>query len=142
NGDVAHSGARSLKFIDVPGLSNHYYPYVAYNPILHDEVAKGRFSLYLEAGSILYYEWRDDRVPYRAGPSLWTDSAGNLKVNGATLMALPSERWVRFTVTCPLGETADGTFQLEVEIEGGPRSEFVDLPCANPLFERIDWLGI
>jgi hypothetical protein len=140
--EFARSGTQSLKFIDPGALSQHFYPYLAYFPILNDGTATGRVSIRFAPGTVLYHEWRDDHEPYRAGPSIWTDALGNLRVRGQILMPLPADTWITFKITCALGSQADGTWQLEVHPEGVEPVLFEGLQTPNPDFNRLNWLGI
>ncbi len=139
--EQAHNSARSLKFIDEPGLPQTFYPYVDYRPITTEGMAHGTFALRFSPGALLYHEWRDDHIPYRLGPNLWIDASGNLKVNGVSIMTVPPDTWILFAITCGLGYDADGTFDLDVTVEGQPTVHFDDLACGNPAFNRVNWFG-
>ncbi|MBX7257963.1 MAG: right-handed parallel beta-helix repeat-containing protein, partial [Candidatus Hydrogenedentes bacterium] len=49
--ELAHSGARCLKFVDVPGLPQTFYPYVDYTPIATDGIAHGSVAVRFSPGA-------------------------------------------------------------------------------------------
>ena len=101
--------------MDAPGLTNSYDPHVAYTLDAAKGIAKASFDIRLEKGAICFHEWRDWSVePYIVGPSLWFDAEGGLAANGKKLTTLPHGKWVRISIECPLGDRADGTYQLTV----------------------------
>jgi hypothetical protein len=139
--ELAHGGARCLKFVDVHGLPQTFYPYVDYKPIDTEGIAKSSVALRFSPGALLYHEWRDDHVPYRAGPNLWIDASGTLKVSGQPIMPLPADTWIVFDVTCGLGYDATGVFDLDITVGNQPPVHFEDLPCGDPDFNRLNWFG-
>lgn len=138
--ETAASGKHSLKFVDAPGLDYAFNPHVFYHPNLNDCVAVGGFDLRIEKGALFYYEWRDDHVPYRVGPSLSVDSEGNLLASGTKLLSIPLGEWVRFDITCGLGRHSSGTYSLQVGLPDGKTQSFTSLPCGKG-FTRLNWLG-
>ncbi|NUM53301.1 MAG: right-handed parallel beta-helix repeat-containing protein [Candidatus Hydrogenedentes bacterium] len=139
--ELAHAGVRSLKFVDEPGLPQTFYPYVDYTPITTEGIAHGTFALRFSPGTLMYHEWRDNHVPYRLGPNVWIDAAGNVKVNGVAIMSVPADTWIVFEITCGLGYDADGTFDLDITVEGQEAVHFDGLACGTPDFNRINWFG-
>lgn len=139
--ELAHMGARCLKFVDEAGLPQTFYPYVDYTPITTEGIAHGAFALRVAPGTLMYHEWRDNHVPYRLGPNIWIDAGGNVKVNGVAIMSVPTDTWIVFAIACGLGYDADGTFDLKITVEGQPPVHFEDLPCGTPDFDRINWFG-
>ena len=111
-----------------------------YRPHMREGVATLRFALRIDESSNLSVEWRDAARPYRVGPSLRV-IGGELKVSGRTLMTLPPDEWIRFEITCGLGEAAMGTYDLLVRPAGGETQRFEDLPCVTEDFARLEWLG-
>ena len=102
-------------------------PYMHYAPRLRSGVAAGSFAGRFESGAVCFHEWRDNRSPYRVGPSLWVRD-GHLSANGQALMDLPLGVWVRFEIVCPLGNRATGAYDLTVTLDGEstviPQKEF------------------
>ncbi len=137
--ETAKSGARSLKFVDAPGLDQAFNPHLVFAPHLRSGVATGSFSVKVEPGAVLYHEWRDGHQPYRVGPSLWIQG-GALSSQGQTLMAVPDGAWIDISITCPLGSKATGQYHVDVQIGGQPSGSF-DLACGSADFNRLDWFG-
>lgn len=138
-GEIAATGARSLKITDAPGLQHRFDPHFYFSPRHREGVTRCAFDLRVEAGVEFYHEWRDGENPYRAGPSLWV-SNGKLAVHGKPLLDIPSGQWTRFEVVAGLGAKASGTWELIVTLPGQPARRFADLPC-NKAWKQIDWLG-
>jgi len=139
--ELARNGVRSLKFVDVVGLPQTFYPYVDFRPISNEGIAEGSFSIRFSPGTLMYHQWRDDHVPYRVGPNFWIEANGDLKVSGEVIMNVPADAWIDFAFTCGLGYDATGTFDMTVTVEGQPSIHFDDLPCGTPSFDRINWFG-
>lgn len=139
--ETAASGKHSLKFTDAAGLRQPFNPHLVYTPHFRRGLVVGSFSLRHEPGAIFFHEWRDSRSPYRIGPSLWIQGDGEVKVGGVTLAAIPPSEWVRFRITCALGQKADGSWLLELTMPGGEVKTFDGLACGNPQFNRLDWFG-
>ena len=139
--ETAASGKRSLEFTDKPGLKYSFNPHLVYSPGLRKGTALGGFAILLGPGAVFYHEWRDNRSPYRVGPSLWFDAAGNLTVQGKPLVQIPRSQWVRIDIECPLGKAADGTFDLTATLPGEDPQRFEDLPCGHGQFQRLEWFG-
>ncbi|MBN2307812.1 MAG: right-handed parallel beta-helix repeat-containing protein, partial [Candidatus Hydrogenedentes bacterium] len=138
---IAATGKHSLKITDAPGLQYSYNPHLVYGPHLRKGTVAGAFALRLEPGAIMYHEWRDSRNPYRVGPSIWFDGAGNLSASGKGLLQVPLGEWVRIEIECALGVEADGTYTLRVTLPGQEPRVFEGLACGNPQFSRLDWWG-
>ncbi|MCP4640687.1 MAG: right-handed parallel beta-helix repeat-containing protein [bacterium] len=139
--ETAASGKRSLKITDAPGLKQAFNPHLVYAPHLSKGHATGTFAIRLEPGAILYHEWRDNRNPYRVGPSLWFQANGDLMARGAKLLTVPHSQWVTVEIGCDLGRDADGTYDLTVTIPGQDPQQFENLPCGAGDFSRLDWCG-
>jgi hypothetical protein len=135
-------GTRSLKFADAPGQQHRYNPHVFYQPTFANGILTGRFDLRIERNAVFSHEWRDAAGPYRTGPSLRVDGAGVLWAGPRRLMELPHDRWVRFEITCRLGEAATGVYDLTVRLPGRvPPRRFPGLPCADRGFRALRWYG-
>lgn len=138
--ETAASGRRSVKFTDAPGQKQSWNPHMHYSPNFTSGVLEGRFALRMEPGAVFFHEWRDAHTPYRVGPSLRVESDGRLLVGGKELARIPLSRWVRFEISCGLGEQATGTWELVVRPEGGAPSRFSGLPCSRE-FRSVRWFG-
>lgn len=86
------------------------------------------------------HEWRDAASPFRTGPSVSVDDAGQVTASGQPFMAVPHSQWVHFEVTCDLGKQADGTWSLTVTVPGQPPQLFAKLPC-DPRCRELQWMG-
>jgi hypothetical protein len=140
SGDTAASGRHSLKFIDAAGIEPVWNPHMFLSPHLRSGTARARFALRLEHGGPFYHEWRDNRSPYRVGPSLWFHADGRIAAGGREIARIPLEQWVRLEMLCPLGQEARGDYELRIDAPGNPR-QTLTLPLGSPEFDRLDWFG-
>ncbi len=136
----AASGKKSLKVSDAPGLQHDWDPHCFYQPRFLKGTAKVRFKLFLEPQATLLAEWRTGGYPYKTGPVLRIDPKGQLVANGKPLMSLPAGQWIEIQITCPLGKTARGVYDLTVSTANQPAKSFSGLPC-DPAFKNLSWLG-
>ncbi|MBU0606288.1 MAG: right-handed parallel beta-helix repeat-containing protein, partial [Armatimonadetes bacterium] len=134
--ETAAGGKHSLKFTDVGGLKYPWVPYVAYVWEVDEGVLHGGFDLRWDTGAEFVYEWRDDPAVYSLGPNLSVDAQGFLAANGKRLLQMPPGQWVRFDVTCGIGDHATGKYDLTVKLPGGAPQVFKDLDC-NPKFQSL-----
>jgi hypothetical protein len=134
-------GRRSLRITDSPDMTHFWDPHFFYQPHHRHGMVTGSFKVHLGSGADVGHEWRDHRNPYRVGPSLRIDPAGRMTVGGKHLLDVPRETWITIAVTCRLGEAATGTWDLEITIHGHPSWRFEKLPCGNPKFDQLEWLG-
>ncbi|MBI4585088.1 MAG: right-handed parallel beta-helix repeat-containing protein [Planctomycetes bacterium] len=138
--EAARSGKRSLKVADAPGLQFAFNPHFYYVPNHLDGVTRCRFDLRVEAGVVMFHEWRDSWSPYRVGPSLWVRN-GRLSVAGKELMDLPAGEWFHFEVAAGLGSRSTGAWDLEVSQDGKEPRRFGGLKSPSPDWKTIQWLG-
>jgi hypothetical protein len=141
--DTASTGTHSLKFQDVPGLTSDWNPHLAYEVSAVTGTARASFALRLEPGANVHHEWRDwsrGANGYLIGPSLRCGPDGMLSANNVPLLVIPHSQWVRITITCALGDRADGSYALTVAIPGKEPAVFPHLAC-DPHFTLITWLG-
>lgn len=139
--EQAAVGKRSLRFEDAPGLDQSWNPHLWFVPGLIAGTATCSYDLRLGTGAVVWNEWRDTSSPYRVGPSLGVDAAGQLKAGEQPLLVLPHDQWIHLEVVCPLGKAADGTWTLTVTLPGQAPQTFAKLPC-SPKFREFQWLGI
>jgi len=139
--ETAASGRQALKFVDAAGLSKPHWPWLAFRPERDGGRATVTFALRAEANAIAWHEWRDNAAPYHVGPSVQVRDGG-LYAGSRRLGDVPADVWLRFTIRCALGEQADGTWALRVELPDQPVIEVSGLPCAGgPEFRSLRWLG-
>jgi len=136
----AASGKRCLKVQDAPGLQHGYNPHFFYSPNHKAGVTRFAFDMRVEAGVVMYAEWRDNHSPYRVGPSLWV-RGGKLLVGGKPLLDIPAGKWVHFEVAAGLGPQSTGTWDLTVTLPGQPPKRFAKLKNGSPDFKTLTWLG-
>jgi hypothetical protein len=133
-------GKRCLKILDAPGLRHDFNPHFFYCPSHTGGVTRFTFDMRVEAGVVMYHEWRDDAHPYRVGPSVWVRDGG-LLVGGKKLLDLPVGNWVHYEVVAGLGPKSTGTWDLIVTLPGqGPR-RFEKLKNGSPDWKTLTWLG-
>jgi len=139
--ETAATGKQSLKFTDAPGLKVAFNPHLVLSPHFHTGRASATFAVRLEPGAVFFHEWRDSHSPYRIGPSVWMNGAGDISSSGKVLIKVPVSQWVQIAIECPLGKDANGTFNMTVTVPGQPPQQFDALPCGNPAFRKLDWVG-
>ncbi|HQE81781.1 MAG TPA: right-handed parallel beta-helix repeat-containing protein [Candidatus Hydrogenedentes bacterium] len=138
--ETAASGSHSLKFTDAQGLQYAFFPYMSCAPHLRTGTAVGSFAGRFEPGTVFFHEWRDNRSPYRIGPSLWVRD-GQLSANGQPLMDLSPGVWVRFEIVCALGSQSAATYDLTVTLPEQEPKRFEGLPQTGEGIKRVDWFG-
>jgi hypothetical protein len=138
--EQAATGKHSLKFTDASGLKQPWQPHLYYKPLFRQGWARMSFDLRWQPGATLVCEWRDDAQPYKVGPSLRVDAAGQLYAGKQALVTLPAQ-WVQIEIVCGLGRQADGKYRLTVTLPGQKPQVFPDLSCPNSAFRSLRWLG-
>ncbi len=138
--EAAAAGKRSLRIVDVPGLSREFAPMFHYAPGHVAGVSRCGFDVRVEPAAYAYVQWRDDANPYRVGPSL-TIRQGKLLVGDKPLADVPAEQWVRIEMTAGLGDASTGTWDLTVTPPGGPPQRFTGLANGSREFKSLMWLG-
>lgn len=139
--ETAASGKQSLKFIDAAGLAHPFNPHLVYAPHLRGGLTSEQFAVRIGPGAVFFHEWRDDRNPYRIGPSVWISGDGTLTAGGKALTTITPGEWYHLDIACPLGQAATGTWNLSVAARGQAAQRFDGLACGHPQFRRLDWLG-
>ena len=139
--ETAATGRHSLKFIDSAGLPKPHWPYCAFRPKRETGPATLTFAVKVGQDALVWHEWRDAADPYRVGPTLQLRDGG-LVVKGRKLCDVPLNQWCKLTITCALGNAADGLWTLQLDLPRQPPQRFGDLPCgAGPEFRELRWLG-
>lgn len=137
----AASGRRSLKITDAPGLEHVFNPHFYYSPNHTAGVSRGAFHMRIEEGVIMFHEWRTyGDGPFRVGPSLWVRD-GKLQVGGHDLLDLPVGEWFHVEITAPVGDDADGTWNLTVTLPGREPERFEGLEVVHGDFTNLNWVG-
>lgn len=139
----AAAGRRCLRMTRAAGLEYSFQPHIWLSSKRY-EGRGARFSCDLrnsgEHPAEIYLGLRDWSVPdYREGPSLLWKTDGALCAGNRELTRLPPGRWVRFEIMLA---PAAKTYQLSLSGPGASRQVFDDLPCANPRFEQLTWIGL
>ena len=139
--DTAATGKRSLKFTDAPGLSELWKPHLAERVRFTQGTVQNHFSLRLEPGDDITFEWRDwSAAKYEIGPQLFIRD-GKLHVGGSTVLDLPTAQWIRFEIAATLGQSGPQRWSLKVTVAGPSPREFKDLPFHSQKFTALTWLG-
>ena len=136
----ARTGSRSLELRDQPGLAASYAPMFNYTPSMCGPVTAS-FAAKLEAGAMLYHEWRDwpaGASSYSAGPSVTVTGDGTLYASWTPIGTVPTGMWLDFTIFTEVGG-ASGLWSMSVEAEDGTVKTWSDLP-ATPL-GSLNWVG-
>ena len=138
--ETANSGTRCLKFVDLPGQEQSFNPHIFHSTYISQGAIEGSFALRMDENGALSHEWRTGGHPYVAGPSLRVGADGILRAAGQDLTSLPQGEWAAITITCGVGNDADGTWNLTVRLPGEDVREWPDLPC-DAQFTHLNWFG-
>ena len=138
--ETAASGKRSLKFTDAAGQKRFFNPHLYYTPAIRGGTWTGKFDLRWEAGALVSHDWRDGANPFHTGPSFQVGADGWLTTGEKRVAQMPAGQWVRFEITCALGEKANGKWNLTVRVPGRDPLALTDLPCSKE-FKTLEWFG-
>jgi len=137
----ASHGRKSLVFRDAKGLAQTFNPHWVIKPNHSGGKTTLRFDVWLGPQAILFHEWRTwETGPYRVGPSLWIRD-GQLTVAGKKLADIPYEKWVTIEITCGVGNSVDGKWNLRITLPEGEAKSFDGLPLGNADFRDLTWIG-
>lgn len=136
----AASGSYVLSMVDTPGQKHRYYPMFAIDPEYQTGTAHCNFKIKLSPGAVFQHEWRDHSSPYKIGPTLWIEDSTLYVGNRKPIIKLLPDTWITMEITAPLGDKA-GTWDLTLKAEGLQPRQFKNLPCLNPEWNQLDWLG-
>ena len=140
--ESAAGGKQSLRFQDSAALQDVYNPHLVYSPNFSDGRLRMSCDLRVEPGALPVIEWRDWTVsPFRIGPSLAVDAAGQLKANGKALTPVPRGEWFHLEINCQLGSAFTGTYDVRLELADGTEQHWERLSCGYPKFSQVTWLG-
>jgi len=139
--EAAFTGSRSLKFQDAPGLDHVWNPHLYYRPGIPGGHVRGRFSVNLGDGAILYHEWRDNRSPYVAGPSMHIAVDGTLTAGGETLMTVPRDTWITVEINFEVGFAGSGLYDVAVTVPSLGTQTFAGLGTADRTICGLHWYG-
>ena len=139
--ETASTGTKCLKFVDKPGLSQSFYPYIDARILLEDGVVVDSFDVRVENGADFWHEWRDWTVtPYLVGP-LVRIKEGKLIAGDKELMDIPLGTWANITISCGLGTKATGTWTLKVKLPGKSEQVFKGIRLQALDFKLLSWIG-
>ena len=133
---------RCVKIVDAPGLDQTFNPHLVYSRLKYEQGRTGNaFRLRVEPDSYVQFDWRDYAGGgYQTGPN-FTIRNNLLQLRTGQSIALPSDKWIAFTIACELGDDSDGTWTLGVTFEDGSSQIVPDLPYADQEFEQLNWIG-
>jgi hypothetical protein len=138
--EAAAGGKRCLKVLDAPGLQHAFNPHFFYVPYHREGVTRFSFDMRIEAGTVMYVEWRDDANPYNVGPTM-SVSGGKLHVKDQQPLDIPIGQWVHYEMSAGLGAQCTNTWDLAVTVPGQQPRTFKGTPFAKPGIKKLDWLG-
>ncbi len=137
----AAAGRHSLRFADGPGQKASYTPHVYYRRTFTEGPLVGGFDVFVDAESEVSYQWRQYDKSYVTGPEILIQPGGLVTHRGKKLATIPTQTWVRFQLRCPLGDAADGKFDLTItDVPAAKQKVLKDLPY-DAGFKRFDWVG-
>ncbi len=115
----AQSGSHSMRIDDKPLSVNSYEPFLRYFPYwFQDGVVTVEFDMYMEAGTSLTHEWRDNQgYPQNRGVSIDL-KPDNLWKDGDISVRIPTDGWFHLKIECPVGGLADGRFDVTITVDG------------------------
>ncbi|MBK9137996.1 MAG: right-handed parallel beta-helix repeat-containing protein [Verrucomicrobia bacterium] len=138
----AASGSRSLKVTDVRELTPSWQPHFYYQPRWDSGIARHSFDLWLGPRAEVIVEWRDlATFPQNIGPSLRFDAQGEVQAGGRVLTRVPREQWIRVEIEAALTDPPARSFRVALDLPGGERRVFSDLPIPGSHFQELHWLG-
>jgi parallel beta-helix repeat protein len=140
--DFAARGEHSLRLTDAAGLPFLWDPHAYLRPNYRSGYAVERFRVRLSESAYLFHEWRDQRSEgYTLGPAISIDADG-LKVLGVLQDPFPRAVWCQIEIAAPLGDAADGSFQMRLWTPATGWSPVRTHPHGTPDFHRIAWMGL
>jgi len=121
-------------------LSEIWKPHLSERVQFKEGNLRNAFSLRLETGINLTFEWRDwTLAQYETGPQFFIRN-GKLHLTGRDAIELPTGEWVHFEITSALGQLPH-KWTLRITQAGKPPVVFDALPFASSKFKSLTWLG-
>lgn len=139
----AARGARSMQFQDSAGLDFEWMPAGYVKPTFRTGLVVLRTRMRLSADALPIIEMRDGLDnQYIIGPTVAIATTGVL-VNFAPsgIPSPPRNEWFEFEIRVKTGVLHDGTFDLAMWTQADGWTEHTGLPCVNPAFDRVSWMG-
>ncbi|TWT81862.1 hypothetical protein CA13_33160 [Planctomycetes bacterium CA13] len=130
---------RCLKVQDAADLKAGFNPHFYWDPQYTHGVATMSFRIRLEPGADVRCEWRSKTNPYRTGPNLHFGGGVVNSKRRAKLVEIPTDQWIKVTVTAPLGKQ-DATWKAMFEFADGTQKVANDLPC-DADWTDARWVG-
>ncbi len=141
--EQAAGGKHSLKFTDGPGQQYTFNPHVTYRCRFVEGRMVGRFAIRLDENSQFKYQWRHyEGSRYRQGPTVFITPGGKVVHGRKPLLTVPVGAWVRFEVTCGVGDAAAGTYTMRVWLPGDKQPKVLADLAHDETFTRLDWVGL
>ena len=142
--EAAASGKQCVKIVDAEGLRAGYNPHYVVRGMSYVE---GRvynsFSLRVEPGAVLQFEWRDynTKSPYLTGPRFAIRN-GKLELPGNVREDLPTGEWFRFEIVADMSEAGGSHWALRVTASDDESRIWRDLPFVNSECYKLNWIGL
>ena len=146
---TAAEGAKSLRFVDAPGLDKSFHPFREVRLAGRRIVRSGKVSLSFDVQNdpkipaAFYVELRDwSKGEFRALPSLSFGADGSLALNGKPTDAkLAPGAWHHVLVEFAVGpEVAEKTYQVALTPAGGQTTKFEGTYAKDA--QAITWVGV
>ncbi len=138
----AHSGNKSVKITDAPGLTNEFTPHLVYHPNLKDAVVSCRYALFIDEKTKLTVEWRDwltNPSQFISGPML-SIQQGKLTA-GSVVADIPYGQWVVIEMRAGVGKRYTKSWDLTVTLPGAKPQTYDNIPCSAPTMPIVSWVG-
>ena len=141
--ETAANGKKSLKIVDAEGLKHSFNPHYVVSSINYKECkAFNSFSLRVEPGSNITFEWRDYKTkkPYLTGPRISIRN-GKMELPGGIKEDLPLSKWIKFEIVAEMAKESGSKWTLNITLPDGTRRSWKGLAFADTKFCRLDWIG-
>ncbi len=137
----AAGGEHSLKFVDGPGQEHSYTPHIYYQCRFSEGRMVGRFDVLVDEATSFSYQWRHYESNYCQGPSVTILPGGVVADGSRPLLSIPTGQWVRFEVSCVLGDPSNGQFDLRIWLPDEQTPRVFESLSHDAEFRRLDWFG-
>lgn len=138
--DQASKGQKCLQLTDSPEAKPAFNPHFFCVPRHRKGLTTFAFDVQVEPDYDLVHEWRDNSTPYLTGPRLRIKD-GWISAGDKHLLPIAAGEWVHLEIEAKLGDQADNLWSVTVTLPGKPAQHFDHLPCLQPGWKALEWLG-